>query len=124
MTSFDANARKASESGDYRQAAYFFEQCSILAPGCTAYKILKAESVAKLGRYTEASELASDVVRREKMNADAIYVLALCHYYQDNMEKALTLLGEVLRQAPDHSKSMKTYKVNMAHFYYFCKVLQ
>ena len=50
LTSNEAKARKALETEDYRQAAYFFEQCSILAPGCTAYKILKAESVAKLGR--------------------------------------------------------------------------
>ena len=67
--------------------------------------------MAMLGKFTDATELASEVVRKET-NADAIFVLALCHYYQDNMEKALKLLAEVLRLAPDHQKSMETYKVS------------
>ncbi len=76
------------------------------------YKVLRAECLAMQGKLAEASELASEVVRKET-NADAVYVLALCHYYQDNMDKALKLLTEVLRLAPDHSKSLDTYKVQL-----------
>ena len=67
-----------------------------------------------LGKFTDANELASEVVRKET-NADAIFVLALCNYYQDNMEKAIKLLAEVLRLAPDHTKSRETHKVSL-HF--------
>ncbi|XP_063710381.1 dnaJ homolog subfamily C member 7-like isoform X2 [Symsagittifera roscoffensis] len=109
LTAHEAKARKAIEVDDCRTAAYYFEQCSKFAPSNTSYKVLRAECLAMLGKFTDANELASEVVRKET-NADAIFVLALCNYYQDNMEKAIKLLAEVLRLAPDHTKSRETHK--------------
>jgi tetratricopeptide (TPR) repeat protein len=55
----------------------------------------------------------SDILRRESMNADALYVRGMCLYYQDNMEKAFQHFQQVLRLAPDHQKAKDTYRVSV-----------
>ena len=54
---------------------------------------------------------ASDILRADSMNADAVYVRGLCLYYQDNVEKAFQHFQQVLRLAPDHTKARAVYKV-------------
>ncbi|WAR10786.1 DNJC7-like protein [Mya arenaria] len=52
----------------------------------------------------------SDVLQREGMNPDALYVRGMCLYYQDNIDKAFQHFQQVLRLAPDHQKAKDTYK--------------
>lgn len=73
---------------------------------------MKAECLARLGRYQEAQELANDVLSNDKQHADAILVRGMCLYYQDNVERAFTHFQHVLKLAPDHSKAMEIYKVS------------
>lgn len=53
----------------------------------------------------------SDILQREGMNADALYVRGMCLYYQDSTEKAFQHFQEVLRRAPDHHKAKDIYRV-------------
>ena len=56
----------------------------------------------------------SDVVQRDSVNPDAIYIRGLCMYYQDNVDKAFSHFQQVLRLAPDHQAAKTTYKVSRA----------
>ena len=54
---------------------------------------------------------SSDILQREGMNADALYVRGMCLYYQDSTEKAFQHFQEVLKRAPDHHKAKDIYRV-------------
>lgn len=56
-------------------------------------------------------EVANDILRQDKINADAIYIRGLCLYNNDDFEKALTHFQQALRLAPDHLKAKEAYKV-------------
>uniref|UniRef100_A0A8C7WNM0 DnaJ homolog subfamily C member 7 n=1 Tax=Oryzias sinensis TaxID=183150 RepID=A0A8C7WNM0_9TELE len=75
------------------------------APACHKFKILKAECLALLGRYPEAQSVASDILRMDSTNADALYVRGLCLYYEDCIDKAVQFFVQALRMAPDHDKA-------------------
>ena len=55
----------------------------------------------------------SDILQRENMNADAIYVRGMCLYYDDSIDKAFQHFQQVLRLAPDHQKAKTTYRVSL-----------
>ncbi|PVD39415.1 hypothetical protein C0Q70_02045 [Pomacea canaliculata] len=101
----DAKVELNFGKGDYRTAIFNLDRCLDISPACTRYKVLKAEAFTYLSRFQEAQEIANDILTREGMNADAIYVRGLCLYYQDNTEKAFQHFQQVLRLAPDHSKA-------------------
>ena len=56
-------------------------------------------------------EVANDILRQDKINADAIYIRGLCLYGNDDIDKALMHFQQALRLAPDHFKAMEAYKV-------------
>lgn len=53
----------------------------------------------------------SDLLRKDNLNADALYVRGLCLYYEDNVDKAFNHFQRVLQLAPDHVKAKTIYKV-------------
>lgn len=55
----------------------------------------------------------SDVLQRDNMNADALFVRGMCLYYQDSIEKAFQHFQQVLKLVPDHHKSKEVYKVSI-----------
>lgn len=92
------------------------DRALLQATHSTSLKLLKAECLAYLNRTGEAQELANDAVNQDKQNADAIFVLGLCQYYQNNIDRALPYFQHVLRLAPDHQKSKDMYKVSVGDF--------
>ncbi|XP_071148322.1 dnaJ homolog subfamily C member 7-like [Mytilus edulis] len=96
--------------GDFRRAVFCMDRCIERCPACHRFKIKKAEALTLLGRYQEAQELANDMLQRDSLNADAIYVRGMCLYYNDNVDKAYQHFQKVLRLAPDHSKAKEIYK--------------
>ena len=105
----------AYETRDYRKALFHLDQTLNVALASKRHKVKKAESLAFLGRYAEAQNIANDLLRSDSMNADAMYVRGLCLYYEDFVEKAFTHFQQVLRLAPDHQMAKDTYKVSL-HF--------
>ena len=64
----------------------------------------------------------SDMLQRDSLNADAIYVRGMCLYYNDSVDKAYQHFQQVLRLAPDHMKAKEIYKVRILEYLTFCKV--
>ncbi|XP_067824973.1 dnaJ homolog subfamily C member 7 [Heptranchias perlo] len=93
------------EKGDFRKVVYCMDRALEFAPACHRFKILKAECLALLGRYPDAQSVASDILRMDSTNADALYVRGLCLYYEDCIEKAVQFFVQALRMAPDHEKA-------------------
>lgn len=93
------------EKRDFRKVVFCMDRALELAPACHRFKILKAECLAMLGRYPEAQSVASDILRLDSTNADALYVRGLCLYYEDCIEKAVQFFVQALRMAPDHEKA-------------------
>uniref|UniRef100_A0A4X2LXA5 DnaJ homolog subfamily C member 7 n=1 Tax=Vombatus ursinus TaxID=29139 RepID=A0A4X2LXA5_VOMUR len=93
------------EKRDYRKVVFCMDRALEFAPACHRFKILKAECLALLGRYPEAQSVASDILRMDSTNADALYVRGLCLYYEDCIEKAVQFFVQALRMAPDHEKA-------------------
>uniref|UniRef100_H0W0L8 DnaJ homolog subfamily C member 7 n=3 Tax=Cavia porcellus TaxID=10141 RepID=H0W0L8_CAVPO len=93
------------EKRDFRKVVFCMDRALEFAPACHRFKILKAECLAMLGRYPEAQSVASDILRLDSTNADALYVRGLCLYYEDCIEKAVQFFLQALRMAPDHEKA-------------------
>eukprot|EP00063_Salmo_salar_P059617 XP_014034452.1 PREDICTED: dnaJ homolog subfamily C member 7-like isoform X1 [Salmo salar] len=93
------------EKRDFRKVVYSMDKALGLASTCHRFKILKAECLALLGRYLEAQSVASDILRMDSTNGDALYVRGLCLYYEDCIDKAVQFFVQALRMAPDHEKS-------------------
>ncbi|CAK6956657.1 dnaJ homolog subfamily C member 7-like [Scomber scombrus] len=93
------------EKRDFRKVVYCMDRALALACACHRFKILKAECLALLGRYPEAQSVASDILRMDSTNADALYVRGLCLYYEDCIDKAVQFFVQALRMAPDHEKA-------------------
>ena len=93
------------------QALFCLDRALSISSASRQLKISRAECLAFLGRYSEAQEVANDLLRLDNINAEAIYVRGLCLYYEDNVDKAFTHFQQVLRLAPDHTKAKEIYKV-------------
>ncbi|XP_043796658.1 dnaJ homolog subfamily C member 7 isoform X2 [Apis laboriosa] len=107
---FLKDADTAYAAKDYRKVVYCMDRCCDVSTRCTSFKLIKAECLVFLGRYQEAQEIANDILHIDKQNADAIYVRAMCLYFQDNIDRAFTHFQQVLRLAPDHAKALEIYK--------------
>jgi DnaJ family protein C protein 7 len=105
----DTEATIACEKRDYIKAVFCMDQILELIP-CTRYKLKNAGCLILLGRYQEARNIANDILRVDKENADAIYVRGISFYYQDNMEQAFCHFEYALRLAPNHQRAMNIYK--------------
>ncbi|KAG8139896.1 hypothetical protein E2320_002647 [Naja naja] len=90
---------------DFRKVVFCMDRALEFAPACHRFKILKAECLALLGRYSEAQSVISDILRIDATNADALYVRGLCLYYEDCIEKAVQFFVQALKMAPDHDKA-------------------
>merc|ERR550525_1542179 len=104
------DGQQAYQASDYRRALYCLDKALEIATHSLLLKTSRAECLAFLGRYTEASEGANAVLQLDNMNADAIYVRGLCLYYEDNVERAFSHFTQVLRFAPDHVKAKEIYR--------------
>ncbi|KOX78956.1 DnaJ like protein subfamily C member 7 [Melipona quadrifasciata] len=107
---FLKDADAAYNAKDYRKVVYCMDRCCDVSTRCTRFKLTKAECLVFLGRYQEAQEIANDILHIDKQNADAIYVRAMCLYFQDNIDRAFAHFQQVLRLAPDHAKALEIYK--------------
>ncbi|XP_048870801.1 dnaJ homolog subfamily C member 7-like [Brienomyrus brachyistius] len=93
------------EKRDFRKVVYCMDRALEFASACQRFKIMKAECLALLGRYPEAQSVASDILRIDSTNGDALYVRGLCLYYEDCIDKAVQFFMQALRMAPDHEKA-------------------
>jgi len=107
---FKEETTNSLNSKDYRRALYCLDKCLEIANYSLPLKTIRAECLAFLGRYSEASEAANGVLTLDNLNADAIYVRGLCLYYEDNVDRAFTHFQQVLRFAPDHTRAKEAYK--------------
>jgi len=105
-----SDSQQAYHSKDYRKSLWCLDKALEIATYSLTIKTSRAECLAFLGRYTEASEAANSVLQFDNLNADAIYVRGLCLYYEDNVDRAFSHFTQVLRFAPDHVKAKEIYK--------------
>ncbi|XP_032529959.2 dnaJ homolog subfamily C member 7 [Danaus plexippus] len=104
------DAQRAMEAGDYRRVVFCMDRCLEYSPSSIKAKLIKAECLAMIGRCQEAQEIANDSLRFDSLDTEAIYVRGLCLYFEDKDEQAFKHFQQVLRLAPDHKKSLETYK--------------
>ncbi|KAK3721197.1 hypothetical protein RRG08_044207 [Elysia crispata] len=105
-----AKAEANFEKRDYRTAIFYLDRCIEHCCAAMNFKVQKAEAMALMGRYQDSLELANDILQREGINADALYVKGMCLYYQDNTDKAFQHFQGVLKRAPDHHKAKDIYR--------------
>ncbi|XP_075884197.1 dnaJ homolog subfamily C member 7-like [Nelusetta ayraudi] len=105
LLEFEKMAGFGFEQRDFRKVVFCMDRALAVASACHRFKILKAECLALLGRYPEAQSVASDILRIDSTNADALYVRGLCLYYEDCIDKAVQFFIQALRMAPDHAKA-------------------
>uniref|UniRef100_A0A671T455 DnaJ homolog subfamily C member 7 n=1 Tax=Sinocyclocheilus anshuiensis TaxID=1608454 RepID=A0A671T455_9TELE len=102
---FERLAEISFEKRDFRMVVFCMDRALESASACHRFKVLKAECLALLGRYPEAQSVASDILRMDSTNGDALYVRGLCLYYEDCIDKAVQFFVQALRMAPDHEKA-------------------
>ena len=107
-----ADSQQDYQAGNYRKSLWCLDKALEISTYSTSLKTSRAECLAFLGRYAEASETANSVLQIDNMNADAIYVRGLCLYYEDNVDRAFSHFTQVLRFAPDHVRAKEIYKVS------------
>ena len=114
-----SDSQQSYQAKDYRKSLWCLDKALEVATHSLTIKTSRAECLAFLGRYTEASEAANSVLQFDNLNADAIYVRGLCLYYEDNVDRAFSHFTQVLRFAPDHVKAKEIYKVSVLCFIYY-----
>uniref|UniRef100_A0A8C8GWW4 DnaJ homolog subfamily C member 7 n=1 Tax=Oncorhynchus tshawytscha TaxID=74940 RepID=A0A8C8GWW4_ONCTS len=102
---YEKMAELGFEKHDFRMVVFCMDRALESASACHRFKVLKAECLAMLGRYPEAQSVASDILRMDATNGDALYVRGLCLYYEDCIDKAVQFFVQALRMAPDHEKA-------------------
>ncbi|XP_056436104.1 dnaJ homolog subfamily C member 7 [Gadus chalcogrammus] len=102
---YEKMAEIGFEKRDFRMVVFCMDRALESAPACHRFKVLKAECLALLGRYPEAQGVASDILRMDSTNGDALYVRGLCLYYEDCIDKAVQFFVHALHMAPDHEKA-------------------
>merc|ERR1711981_608187 len=110
LATYQNDFNQAYAAKDFRKALFCLDRALSISSASRQLKISRAECLAFLGRYSEAQEVANDLLRLDNINAEAIYVRGLCLYYEDNVDKAFTHFQQVLRLAPDHTKAKEIYK--------------
>ncbi|XP_062518401.1 dnaJ homolog subfamily C member 7-like isoform X1 [Corticium candelabrum] len=98
-------AMKSYDNHDFRKVVFCMSKAIQLAPACTAFKIEQAEANVLLENFDAAQHSLIDIMSRDRMNADALYVRGLCFYYQDLPDKATAHFQQALQVDPDHKKS-------------------
>merc|ERR1712110_218097 len=104
------DSSQAYAAGNYRKSLWCLDKALEISTYSTSLKTSRAECLAFLGRYAEASETANSVLQIDNMNADAIYVRGLCLYYEDNVDRAFSHFTQVLRFAPDYVRAKEIYR--------------
>lgn len=105
LRNIEEKANNCYEKQDYRTCVYHMDSGLKIAPACRKYQLLKAECLALLGRFNEASDIAISVMQKESANADAIFVRGLTLYYGDNLDKGIVHFERTLTLDPDHKKA-------------------
>jgi len=101
----EQKANQCFTKKDYRTAVFHADSALKIAPDCLKFKLLKAESLALLGRTEQANDMAVSCMKADSSSADAVYVRGLCLYYSDNLEKGLTHFQRALALDPDHGNA-------------------
>lgn len=109
IISFHVEGKRAYHSQDYEKVIYCVDRMLEHIP-CTRYKVLKAESLALLGRYEESQNVTHDILHTDKQNVDAIHIYGFCLYYQGNIKDAFSNFKHVLRLAPKHEDARNKHK--------------
>lgn len=108
-------ATQCYDKQDYRTCLFHVDSALHIATACQRLKLLKAECLALLGRYSESNDIALNMMKSDITNCDAIYVRGLILYYQDSLDKAITHFERTLQLDPDHkkAKTMRTKAKNL-----------
>uniref|UniRef100_A0A182PZF8 J domain-containing protein n=1 Tax=Anopheles farauti TaxID=69004 RepID=A0A182PZF8_9DIPT len=105
LRDFNEKAANSYDKKDYRTCLYHCDNAIKIAPGSIQNKLLKAECLAMLERFDEASNIAISIMQSHSTNADAIYVRGLTLYYGDNLDKGLLHFERAVMLDPDHKKA-------------------
>lgn len=95
---------------DYRSAVFYATRALEIAVHSVKLKLIKSEALCYLKKYDEAINIATDIIRFDNLNVDALYVRGMTLYYQDNIDMAFTHFQQALRLSPDHDKAKELYK--------------
>ena len=68
-----SDSQQDYQAGNYRKSLWCLDKALEISNYSTSLKTSRAECLAFLGRYAEASETANSVLQIDNMNADAIY---------------------------------------------------
>ncbi|XP_026277240.1 dnaJ homolog subfamily C member 7 [Frankliniella occidentalis] len=110
LQKYTDDAEKCLEKKDFRKVVFLMDRVLEIVRGCQRFLLIKAESLALLGRHEEAQEIANGIIHADDKNVDAVYVRGLSLYYQDNVDKAFPHFRHILKLAPDHKKTQEIYK--------------
>eukprot|EP01103_Thecamoeba_quadrilineata_P008408 TRINITY_DN18154_c0_g1_i1.p1 TRINITY_DN18154_c0_g1~~TRINITY_DN18154_c0_g1_i1.p1 ORF type:complete len:490 (-),score=91.99 TRINITY_DN18154_c0_g1_i1:6-1406(-) len=97
-------------SGDYANA---LREISSLEVNCTSWtqlKIAKARALLGIGRYSEASNLTTELIRADNTNVEATLIRGKCQFYTGNVDNAIKHYSQILRMDPDCSEARTLLK--------------
>ena len=99
------DAENAIKVGDFKTALSSLDRASSRTSNeSPKLKLLRAECYAHLGRIEEAKLIASDILRRNSENFDAIFILAISFYFDDDPHNAFNGFKKLLTSNPDNQK--------------------
>lgn len=104
------NAQKYYQKRDYRATLYHANQALGTASKCPKLKLLKAECLVYLKRYSESQDMVTSLHGEDPLNPDSFFIKGLMLYYQDNPDKALIHFAQALKLGPDHTKAQAAFK--------------
>lgn len=88
------------ELGHYDKALAAYVKAISLAPGYTGAMVNAAQTLRMLGRYDQAMRMANEVLKRDKNDIDALFVLGASHFAIGETAAAERYLTRLLEQRP------------------------
>ena len=84
----------------YDKALAAYVKAISLAPGYTGAMVNAAQTLRMLGRYDQAMRMANEVLKRDKNDIDALFVLGASHFATGETAAAERYLTRLLEQRP------------------------
>eukprot|EP01116_Phalansterium_solitarium_P001811 TRINITY_DN11623_c0_g1_i1.p1 TRINITY_DN11623_c0_g1~~TRINITY_DN11623_c0_g1_i1.p1 ORF type:complete len:507 (-),score=151.47 TRINITY_DN11623_c0_g1_i1:299-1819(-) len=89
----------------FSRALGHFDSALTLCPAADGFKLLKAQALLALKQPGPATDLATEVLRNDSSNPDALFIRGAGLYYGNNSAGAVKFLNQALNFDPDHQKA-------------------
>jgi len=105
MVRLEENAIDAFRNKQFNKALHFLDKVMIHGTGCIRLKMARGDCLAHQGKFIDAAKEAIAISKLENNHVGALFLEGFCHYYMNNMAKAIDNFQQVLEHSNNHHRA-------------------